>query len=543
MYWDDLTEDQQRAVGCTARRVLVLGGAGTGKTTVALWCARQFLKSSHAKDCHRVLFLTFSRTAVREISRRSGRALADVRDRVEVQTFHSFANRVITSFGRYVGLGKNLLPLQSKAEAKLLGRFNGRIGYDDLLPLALKAIRTPRVKQLLSKRWPLVVCDEFQDTDEIQWELLSELSEASRMVLLADPNQMIYDGFLGHRGVGPKRVEQALKLADLIVDLGTPSHRDPTNVIPAMAAAVRKRQFDHPAVRMAFAQDRLRIHTPVFDEDLVSVLRAEIETARQAGAQTIGIFGHGNQAVADLSADLISTGVDHVLVGLPEAHAEALAVLETLCLHGLGRVTMEEVRLRLAVFLTASVRGNEPPPLALALRGLAPLPGRLQERLAVASQALREAGGQALEDLVRTATEVWPLLGITAGRRPWNQSSRTFGAIAHQALVRSRGREEDFLADIARRVSEQRVESLLDLDVGAGHAIQLMNFHQTKGREADVVILVYRDADWFGREVEPFPQNSRLLYVSLTRARTRDVVILPQNPHSLVAPFTTLIGP
>jgi len=72
------------------------------------------------------------------------------------------------------------------------------------------------------------------------------------------------------------------------------------------------------------------------------------------------------------------------------------------------------------------------------------------------------------------------------------------------------------------------------------HTTQVMNFHQTKGREAEVVILVYRDADWFGRETEPFTRNSRLLYVSLTRARMRDVIILPANPHRLVAPFSRL---
>jgi DNA helicase-2/ATP-dependent DNA helicase PcrA len=108
-------------------------------------------------------------------------------------------------------------------------------------------------------------------------------------------------------------------------------------------------------------------------------------------------------------------------------------------------------------------------------------------------------------------------------------------------MLRSYGREEEFLAELARRVSEQRTDSLLDLDLGFGHWIRVMNFHQTKGREADVVILVYRDSDWFGQEDEPFVRNSRLLYVSLTRARMRNVVVLPPNPHPLVAPFNLLI--
>lgn len=245
--------------------------------------------------------------------------------------------------------------------------------------------------------------------------------------------------------------------------------------------------------------------------------------------------------MADLSAELISAGMDHVLVGLPEAHGEALATLEALCLHGLGRLSLEEVRSRLAVFLTACVRGRDVPPLALSLLGHSPLPGDLPRRLDACSQALLTAADDGPESLARAASEVWPRLGILAGTRPWNQAAQSFGAIAHQVYLQTRGRIDGFVIELNRRVSDLRAETMLDLDVGLGHSIQLMNFHQTKGREADVVILVYRDSDWFGREDEPFPRASRLLYVSLTRARSLNIVILPPNPHPLVAPFAEVL--
>ena len=53
----------------------------------------------------RVLFLTFSRTAVTQILDRSRGVLKDVADRVDVLTFHGFAWRLITDFGRYAGYG------------------------------------------------------------------------------------------------------------------------------------------------------------------------------------------------------------------------------------------------------------------------------------------------------------------------------------------------------------------------------------------------------------------------------------------------------
>ena len=94
--------------------------------------------------------------------------------------------------------------------------------------------------------------------------------------------------------------------------------------------------------------------------------------------------------------------------------------------------------------------------------------------------------------------------------------------------------------ELARSVSDQRSQAFFEGDGAISKSIQLMNFHQTKGREADAVILVYREDDWFGREEEPFPTNSRLLYVSLTRARQRNIVILPPSPHPLVSPFAQL---
>jgi DNA helicase-2/ATP-dependent DNA helicase PcrA len=82
-------------------------------------------------------------------------------------------------------------------------------------------------------------------------------------------------------------------------------------------------------------------------------------------------------------------------------------------------------------------------------------------------------------------------------------------------------------------------EALITGDSPEIGSVQLMNFHQTKGREADAVILVYREggfvAGWTERE--PFEEKSRVLYVGLTRARERVTVLLPPDPHELVAPF------
>jgi DNA helicase-2/ATP-dependent DNA helicase PcrA len=101
---DDLTPKQREAVEATEDLVVVLGGAGAGKTTTALWAAREHLSRAAAQGHERVLFATFSRTAVSQIARRAPALLAELGDRVEIQTFHSLAYRVVRAFGRYAGM-------------------------------------------------------------------------------------------------------------------------------------------------------------------------------------------------------------------------------------------------------------------------------------------------------------------------------------------------------------------------------------------------------------------------------------------------------
>ena len=106
MRFDDLDCRQREVVDAVLHsddKVLVLGGPGTGKTATALWTARMYLETSKANPAQRVLFLTFSRSAVSQIMTRSPGVLAGYADRIEVMTFHGLAYRLLRGFGRYAG--------------------------------------------------------------------------------------------------------------------------------------------------------------------------------------------------------------------------------------------------------------------------------------------------------------------------------------------------------------------------------------------------------------------------------------------------------
>ena len=454
---------------------------------------------------------------------------------MDVLTFHGLAWRLITDYGRYAGYG-TAPRLRGEAERKLLAADPGILTYSDLLPAALRIMALPLIGGLIARRWSLIVCDEFQDTDQYQWQLVETLTApGNRLLLFADPNQMIYDQLPGKHGVGEIRLKTALaRPGAMQASLQLGSYRDPTQLLPSVAEAVRERRFSHPAIAQAIADQRLRIITGVDDRVPADAVCEALDQARAAGARSIGVFAHGNEPTAALSAELTTRGVDHLTVGMSESYGEALSAIAAMLRFAEGSADWEDVLVRLAVFVTAAVRSTKPPPLARMI-ATASAPEGFAQRLDGIRLALRDADG--VTAAAEIATWSWPSLS-RSGERAWRRA----GAEA-RLLIRLSASVADPVHAIVRRVEAARADSFTDVDAGDTAPVQVMNLHQTKGREADAVIAVFREADYHGKETEPFPAASRLLYVILTRARHQVTLLLPTRPHALVKPFMTLAAP
>jgi DNA helicase-2/ATP-dependent DNA helicase PcrA len=389
------------------------------------------------------------------------------------------------------------------------------------------------IGDLTARRWSLIVCDEFQDTDAQQWKLLEFLAApGNRLLLLGDPNQMIYDKLPGRTGTGAARLRAALARPGAEqVRLKPGSYRDPTQLLPAVAEAVRQRRFTDPALAEAIASQRLRILTGIDEDPSADTVCAQIEQAHAKGARTVGVFMHGNEPTAALSAALTARGVDHVAVGLSESYGEALSAITAMLAYAQGSAEWEDVLLRLAVFVTSAVRSKQPPPLAQMLAA-GTVTGTLPSRLAAIRMALRDADD--ITAAAQVAAQSWPSLSRT-GERAWRRASAEA-----LLLIRLCARLDDPVRALRQRVEAARAESFTEIDAGDTAQVQVMNLHQTKGREADAVIIAFRNGDYHGREGEPFPAASRLLYVILTRARKQITLLLPTNPHPLIGPFADL---
>jgi len=245
--------------------------------------------------------------------------------------------------------------------------------------------------------------------------------------------------------------------------------------------------------------------------------------------------------VAQLADQLTEVNIEHVLVGIPEAHAEALAAMSNECGFAVGLNTSQDIRTAMATFLTAVTRGRVPD-LAYALLGRLRLPGEIDGALEQLQIALKAAADRTITDLVSVAMRSWQGLRIRAGFKSWQNAAGHFRRIAYPYLNKTVS--EETIALLNEVIERSRVEALIDLDYSERGRVRLMNYHQTKGREADIAIHVFRSDDFFGpieEQKEPFEELSRLLNVAFSRARERVIILLPPNPQPLVEPFEALI--
>jgi DNA helicase-2/ATP-dependent DNA helicase PcrA len=324
------------------------------------------------------------------------------------------------------------------------------------------------------------------------------------------------------------------------ITLPEASHRDPSGILPAAAAAIRNRDFGHDAVAAALAGGRLQIRAGLDPAQEASVVSALVRELRGEG-HTVGVFSHHIDSTAVLSDKLLQLGIDHEIIGLPESVAAALDAQHAMISFAVGAAEWDLPLIRLAVFVTSTERGSRAPELARMLLGQRPLPRTLAARLDQLRKEL--ADSSSLTGAVQVATQAHTALGITRGGRQWHRAARLLRPLVARATRRTSSNSAA-LELLDRTLTRQRAGLLTYAADADAVPVQLMGLYQTKGREADATVVVLRSNDFYGTERVPFPVGSRLLYVVLTRARHKTIILLfGHQPPALVAPLARLTAP
>ncbi len=257
-----LNPEQGRAVTTTGGPILILAGAGSGKTRVIAHRIA-YLIGAEAVRPHRILAVTFTNRAAGELRERIAALVGDVGKDVEAGTFHALCARVLRRDGEAIGLDRrfviydtddqqqlmkrilaeedlpatgefrpaailgaisraknemldetflaeNAVNHRERVIARLAARYRVRLraanalDFDDLLLRAVELFdQAPQVLAKYQARWTYLHVDEYQDTNRPQYLWVRALAAAHRnLCVVGDDDQSIY----GWRGANVQNI-------------------------------------------------------------------------------------------------------------------------------------------------------------------------------------------------------------------------------------------------------------------------------------------------------------------------------------------------
>ncbi|RNL75501.1 exodeoxyribonuclease V subunit beta [Nocardioides marmorisolisilvae] len=425
-----------------------------------------------------------------------------------------------------------------RTEFDLRKRRLGVLSYDDLLGQLADALEDSDApaRSRMRQRWSVVLVDEFQDTDPVQWQVFDRaFSGVATMVLIGDPKQAIY----AFRGGDVFTYLQAKQSADVHQTLGV-NRRSDAGLLAQVQVVLEGAELGSPEIvvlPVEASQPASRLAAPGAPFT-VRVLTREDLGAPPNKLATVG--GVNQRIAADAAAQvkqLLTCGATFVdETGERELTAGDIAVL------AYRRAHLDQVREALAeVGVPAVIAGGGSvfdTPAAAEWRSLLEALEQPHRSARVRAAAVTSFYGYTVADLVDggdTLTEqlsdrlrdVAALLGErgvaavfeTAVARD-GLNARVLGRVGGERHLTDLRHVAESLHDVASRerlglvallawMREQMSEELTQtatertrrLDSDA-HAVQLVTVHGSKGLEYPVVLLPFVSDRYGGRKAE-----------------------------------------
>ena len=250
--FENLNDKQTEAVKATEGPVLVVAGAGSGKTTVIVNRIAYLIGKYHVKP-QNILAITFTNKAAREMRDRIEKILGDTSAGMWIGTFHSMCVRILRSTIDFLGYGRDFIiydtadtktvmkecmrelsldernfppksvlsiisnakndmmdpamfenvykndfrmktisQLYKKYQEKLKG--NNALDFDDIILNTVKILSLNNdVRMYYQSKFEYVLVDEYQDTNNAQYILIKLLSDGYKNIcVVGDDDQSIY---------------------------------------------------------------------------------------------------------------------------------------------------------------------------------------------------------------------------------------------------------------------------------------------------------------------------------------------------------------
>jgi DNA helicase-2/ATP-dependent DNA helicase PcrA len=382
-YLADLNPAQRQAVLTTEGPLLVIAGAGSGKTRVLTHRVAHLLTAVGAKP-NEILAITFTNKAAQEMKERVERALGPVARAIWIMTFHAACGRILRREAERLGYRSNFTIYDqadqvrlvkacleeldrdpkrfvprgihaqiSKAKNQLISadEYSARVAsfydqtvadvyqlyqrrlfasnavdFDDLLMLTVDVLqRFPEAHERWARAFRYILVDEYQDTNHAQYALLKLLaSDHHNLMAVGDPDQSIY----GFRGADIRNILEF-------------EHDFPdTRVIP-LEQNYRSTNTILGAANAVISHNRERKEKSLWSElgegELVHVVETEDEhaEARFVASEIAALIGGGYSATEIavtyrtnaqsrvLEDVLVRQGIDYQVIGGPRFYERA----------------------------------------------------------------------------------------------------------------------------------------------------------------------------------------------------------------------------
>jgi DNA helicase-2/ATP-dependent DNA helicase PcrA len=250
MKLDDLNEKQTEAVTTVGGPLMVLAGAGSGKTKVLTMRIAYLIKEVGILP-NNILAITFTNKAANEMKERINKMLGNVSKTIQISTFHAFGLLLIKENYEKLGYKSNFTILDSDDQLTLIKKIMKELGYDpkvynpkavrnqisgaknelldsehysrfantdfeekvlkvyeryeerlkvnnsldfdDLLMLPNILFRDKDILNKYQERYQYILVDEYQDTNQAQYKLINLLaSKYKNICVVGDNDQSIY---------------------------------------------------------------------------------------------------------------------------------------------------------------------------------------------------------------------------------------------------------------------------------------------------------------------------------------------------------------
>lgn len=361
MSFSELNQEQQAAVLAQEKNVLVLAGAGSGKTRTIVERVAHLLENGASG--YEIVCTTFTRAAAGEMRARLEARIGREAHKVTVSTFHGLGLGLLKKYGHHIGLRYGNLTVYTPLETETLlqhcgeqlglyakgkwkhgkkaldemfatlersgekvgtalpyypvlqafeaaCRQNNAMPYYGLIHGLVELAEAGKVREFTN--WKYLLVDEVQDLDLMQWRALkaiTEHTEGAELYAVGDLSQSIY----GFRGAVPAYLQNLMDVGALTVYELCSNYRSAPDIVSAANCLIRH-NASHRVLTMRAMRDDVP-HALAIIPNADSSRLADILAARHGWPHPPVVLCRNNRMLDKLSNELAARDVPHRRIG------------------------------------------------------------------------------------------------------------------------------------------------------------------------------------------------------------------------------------